>query len=95
MRLPLYVRAKVAEEFQVKKIRPIHVANNVVIDDGYNIIDIEKILNVETLQNFLKIKATDPEILLSTLKEWADDIFEIKEEVLPEVKTTTNAKKTK
>lgn len=64
---PLHVRAKIAEQFGVPKIRSTHVSNNVVVDDGYNVKDIERVVSVENLQEFLSTNESDLEVLFQRL----------------------------
>lgn len=64
---PLHVRAQIAKEFNISKIRSTHVANNIVVDDGYNIKDIEGVISVDNLQTHLNSKETDLVKLFSLL----------------------------
>lgn len=96
MDLPLYIKSKLAEQFKLERIRPIHVANNTVIDDGFNLKDVEQVFTIESLQMFLETKEKEVDVLLEILKNWADGTYTIPvEEKLAEVKETTNDKKTK
>lgn len=53
--------------FGIKKVRSTHVANNEVVDDGFNVKDIEANLTVEALQTFLKNPGTDLDQLFTLL----------------------------
>lgn len=70
--IPLYLRAKIALEFGISKVRSTHVSNDVVLDDGYDLKTIESVLTKETLQSFLNSKEEDINILLDRLVDWAD-----------------------
>lgn len=77
---PLYQRAKIAQEFGIAKVRPTHVSDNKVVDDGYDLHTVESSLSVEAMQSFLKTTETDANILLENLFNWADGKYEIEEE---------------
>ena len=72
------------------KARPTHVADNKVIDDGYNVLDLESFLTVETLQKVLNTTETDIDILWDMLignkKEESVSQPEILKEVTKEEK---------
>lgn len=70
--LPLPIRAKIASHFGVARIRPIHVQDNRVIDDGYNIYDIEKILNPEVIKLKLNITEQNPDVIWDLVIAWAN-----------------------
>lgn len=57
--LPLQIRNKIAIQFQIGKTKPIHVSNNEVVDDGYEIKNIESQLTVPNLQTYLASSETD------------------------------------
>lgn len=63
----LGTRIKIAQQFGISKHRSTHVSNNVVIDDGYNIADVERVLDVNNLQTFLNSTETDIILLYSHL----------------------------
>lgn len=67
MKTPLGTRIKIAQEFGITKHRATHVADNQVIDDGYNMVEIEKALSVEKLQNFLHSSELEITILFQNL----------------------------
>jgi len=91
MDTPLNVRTKITEQFGVPKIRSVHVANNVVVDDGYNVKDIERIISVENLQEFLGTNESNLEVLFQRLV----DKMEGKEEPQVAVLTEEEADKFK
>lgn len=62
---PFITRVKIAQEFGIAKLRATHVSDNVVVDDGYNVKDIESALNVEAMQVFLNSKEEDVEVLFT------------------------------
>lgn len=64
MSLSLPTRIKIANHFGIPKLRSTHVSNDVVIDDGYNVKDIENALTIEALQNHLNSVEDDFNILL-------------------------------
>lgn len=57
LELPLVKRAEIAQRFGIAKVRATHVANNQVVDDGYNIKDIENATTTEQLQ--IKLNTTE------------------------------------
>ncbi len=59
LQTPLPTRMQIANLLGIKKLRPTHVANNEVVDDGYNFKDIESNLTVEKLQELTKSSLTD------------------------------------
>jgi len=61
--LSLVTRMKIANAFGIKKTGATHVSNNYVQSDGYAVKDIESVLNVKTLQEFLKSEETDARTL--------------------------------
>jgi hypothetical protein len=61
--LPLTKRADIARRFGIAKVRATHVSNNQVIDDGYNIKDIENATSVEQLQVKLNTNESDHDAL--------------------------------
>lgn len=63
IKLPLYVRAEIAQKFGIAKVGPTHVQDNVVVSDGYKIEDIERAMNIEALQEYLGSKEKDSTIL--------------------------------
>lgn len=70
--VPLHIRAKIASDFDIKKVRSTHVADDQVVDDGYNIKDIESALNVEKLQSVLDTNETDLNVLFDMLIDKAE-----------------------
>lgn len=57
MKLPLSTRATLAKEFGVAKVLPTHVSDNVVVQDGYKIEDVERsIMTIEALQSYIPSK---------------------------------------
>lgn len=65
--LPLPTRAKIAHLFGIAKIRSTHVSNDVVIDDGYNIKQVEEAITVPALQSHLDSEETDVHVLFRML----------------------------
>ncbi len=65
--LPLPTRIKIAEIFDVKKVRSTHVAENRILDDGYEIKDIERILAPDTLRVYLNSQSYNPVELFDEL----------------------------
>lgn len=65
--LPLVTRIKIADAFGIKKTSATHVANNYVQSDGYAVKDIEKALNIPTLQAFLETEEKEPRVLWTML----------------------------
>lgn len=67
LELPLATRISLALVFGIAKIRPTHVSDNRVADDGYNVKDIENALSLENIQKYLETKETDMVILWQDL----------------------------
>lgn len=97
--LPLSTRIKIAEQFGFKKVRSTHVANNEIVDDGFNIKDIEASLEVYHLQNYLDTAETDMGILWGWMVDKIEgrevnipmkDILVVPEEVLEIAKQNSN-----
>ncbi len=57
-------RIQLAHKLGIKKSRSTHVSNNVVVDDGFNIKDVELGLTVENLQKITGSISTDTKVLL-------------------------------
>lgn len=64
MAIPLGTRVKIAQEFGIAKNRSTSVINNVVVDDGYVITDVENSMNVNAMQAFVDSKEKDENTLL-------------------------------
>lgn len=62
--IPLGTRVKIAQEFGIAKNRSTSVINNVVVDDGYVITEVENAMNVQTMQKFCDSKEKDANVLL-------------------------------
>lgn len=58
-KLPLSTRVKISTQFGVSKVRSTHVSDNKVVDDGYNIHEIENALNIPAMQAYLDSDETD------------------------------------
>jgi hypothetical protein len=58
-RVPLHIRAEIAQAFGISKTGPTHVQDNVVVNDGYKIADVENALTVERLQECVGSKSSD------------------------------------
>jgi hypothetical protein len=65
--LPLSKRIELANKLGVAKVRSTHVANDVIVDDGYVISDIEGALTVEAMQALTGSKSTDVLVLWELL----------------------------
>ncbi len=95
--LPLGTRQKIASEFNILKLRATHVADNQILDDGYNVANVEKAMSVESLQTYLNSSEKD----LLTLFQMLVDKIEgrtppvIETPVVEVVKTKKYARKTK
>lgn len=61
--LPLPIRHKIAIQFNIGKTKPTHVSNNEIVDDGYELKNIESQLTVANLQTYLGSTETDLTIL--------------------------------
>ena len=85
--LPLHTRIKIATTFKIPKLRSTHVANDQILDDGYNVNDIEQALSVESLQEYLGIKESDMLTLFNALV----DKIEGKESPKPVIQATPEA----
>lgn len=79
MEIGLGTKHKMADIFGFKKVRPTHVSNNAVVDDGYNIKDIEEALTIHRLQDWLNSPETD----LARLLQLTVDTLEGKMPIVP------------
>lgn len=70
--LPLVTRQKIAEIFNIPKLRATHVADNQILDDGYNVADVEKSMSVESLQAYLQVPEKDLFVLFQMLLDKLD-----------------------
>ncbi len=64
--MPLSTRIKIAEQFKIIKKGSTEVFNDTIKSDGYLIKDIEEILNIPTLQDYLNTEESD----INLLWEW-------------------------
>lgn len=58
-RLPLPTRVLIANRFGIAKVASTHVADNVIVADGYKIGDVENALNLDALKNFTGMVSDD------------------------------------
>lgn len=65
--IPLSTRIKIAEQFNIPKVRSTHVSNDYVQDDGYNVKDMETALSVPNMQAYLNSTETDLMILFQQM----------------------------
>lgn len=72
MALPLSTRAKIAENMGIQKVRPTHVSDNKVVDDGYNLQDVENAIKVASMQAYLNSTETDVTKLFQMLIDDAE-----------------------
>jgi hypothetical protein len=72
MQVPIATRHKLAEVFGFKKVRSTHVSNDIVVDDGFNIKDIEDALTVEKMQDYTFSTETDMGILFGLTVDKAE-----------------------
>lgn len=63
---------QIAQYFNITKVRSIHVADNQVIDDGYNVKELEEKLTIVNMQDFLKSTDTNPVVLFELLVSVAE-----------------------
>lgn len=77
MSIPLPTRQKIAHEFGIAKVRSISVVNDVVMDDGYDIRNVENSLSVEAMQNFTESKEKDPNTLLDLVIAKVNAVVEV------------------
>lgn len=57
----LGTRNLIAQIFGIPKIRSTHVVDNKVMDDGYNIKQVEEVVSVSNIKNYLDNRALDAE----------------------------------
>jgi hypothetical protein len=57
--LPLVTRQKIATIFNIPKLRATHVANDQILDDGYDVRDIEKVMSLSSLQEYTGNNSND------------------------------------
>ena len=86
--LPLHVRAKIAQRFNIKKSGPTHVVNNSIQSDGYAIKDVEDGLSVVKIQEFLNTKEDSLVTLWDLLVKCMEDPapFKVTEESIQALK---------
>ena len=72
MSTSLATRYKLAEVFGFKKVHSTHVSNNEVVDDGFNIKDIEDALTVEKMQNYTSSTEADMNVLFGQTVDKAE-----------------------
>lgn len=58
LRTGLSTRQAIAAQFGIAKVSATHVSNDVVVDDGYKVHDIETALHQAVLEDFLGAKGT-------------------------------------
>jgi len=58
---------KIAEALGIQKLRSTHVSDNRVVDDGYNLNDVENAIKVIPMQQYLNSTETDVFKLFQTL----------------------------
>lgn len=80
-RLPITTRQKIATDFGIGKVRPTHVANDRILDDGYDIGQLERALEVPNLQIFLATEESDHQMLWNQLIDRAEG----REKVMPQL----------
>lgn len=73
--LPLSTRVKIADQFKIIKKGSTEVFNDTIKSDGYLIKDIETLIDVPTLQDYLNTEETD----MGLLWEWMVDKVEGKQ----------------
>ncbi len=59
LKLDLSVRARIATQFGIPKTLPTHVQDNVVVQDGYKVQDVESALNIDAIQQYIGVEHTD------------------------------------
>lgn len=82
----LTTRHKIAEIFGFKKKRSTHVSNNRVVDDGFDVKEMEEAMTIHKLQDFLN----NPETDLNKLFQLLVDVLEgkmPKVEIVPDIST--------
>lgn len=67
LKLPVSTRTIIATALSIAKTSPTHVQDNVVVNDGYKIQDVENALNLDALQKYLNSDETDFNILWDLL----------------------------
>lgn len=67
LKTKLDVRHKIAAAFGIPKSNPTHVADNQVVQDGFQVEEIEGKLTVPAMQEYLSSKETDPNLLFDQL----------------------------
>ncbi len=66
--LPINVRVEMAQKFGIQKKNPTHVQDNVIVNDGYLIQEVENALTLENLQSYLETNETDMNILWDMIR---------------------------
>lgn len=89
LKTPLITRVKIAQQFGIAKLRSTHVSNDVVVDDGYNIADVERAMSVEAMQLFTESKEKNVLVLFQMVVDKLEgkvvekEVESINEDVLP------------
>lgn len=92
--LDLPTRHKLAQQFNIPKKHPTHVVDNRIQSDGYDVVDIERALNVDAIQTFLDTKETDMAILWTWLVSGKPaDVDESLKEAIKDLKPKKIVKK--
>jgi hypothetical protein len=63
LRLNIGTRHKLAGIFNIPKKKSTHVANDIIVDDGYYVQDVESSLNVGALQEYTGLETDDVHVL--------------------------------
>ncbi len=101
VQLPLSTRQAIATQFGVAKVRSIHVSDNQVVDDGFNIEALDAALTDAKIEEFLGVESTDSLVLWDLLiarfenpvVEVVDSPANIETPVEPVIETSVEAPK--
>lgn len=93
LKLPLSTRNKVAEKFKLSKTGPTHVFGKDVIQDGYDLKNIEGALTVDNMQKFLNSTETNPEALFRLVVDTVEGRIQIQQPVVETITVDNNVDK--
>ena len=72
LKTPLHQRNKIAQIFNISKKKSTHVADNMIVDDGYYLQDVELAITGDSLRAYLETDEREPAILWNMLIDKID-----------------------
>lgn len=86
--LPISTRNKIATVFGIAKTGSIHVSNNHVVDDGYQIENVERALNIDALQQYTGSESSDFDELWQLMMQKLFDVYVVHTSMLVNMPTS-------